>query len=285
MPNDSSLNDSLRNRNSGSQILDEPWTYDCFPELGEFYDHVIPYQTRQDVGFFVEEAKNSGGEVLEIGCGTGRIMIPTARAGISITGIDRSKHMLERLAVNLSHEPDDVRTRVAYVESDMRNFELGKQFSLITIPFRPFQHLLTTESQLACLECIRRHLAPGGRLIIDVFNPSLSMLAETECGVEFAHEPEFVLPDGRRVNRCARITRKDLLNQINYCELIYRVTDKNQSENTIVHPFGMRYYFRYELEHLLARAGFQIMHLYSDYDRSAFGAKYPGELLAIATPC
>jgi SAM-dependent methyltransferase len=285
MPSDSIHKGDSASGSSGSEIIDEPWTYDCFPELGEFYDHVIPYKTRQDVEFFVEEAKNCGGEVLEIGCGTGRVMIPTAREGVSITGIDRSKHMLERLAVNLSHESEDVRARIAYVEGDMRNFDLGRQFALITIPFRPFQHLLTTESQLACLECIRRHLVPGGRLILDVFNPSLSMLAETECGVEFGHEPEFAMPDGRKVNRCARIRSKDLTNQINYCELIYRVTDARQNENTIVHPFGMRYMFRYELEHLRARAGFKIVHLYSDYDRSAFGAKYPGELLAIATPC
>jgi SAM-dependent methyltransferase len=197
-------------------------------------------------------------------------------------GLDRSKGMLRRLQENLAQETPVVRDLISYEQGDMQSFDLGRQFRLITIPFRPFQHLLTAESQLACLDCIRRHLAPGGRFILDVFNPSVQTLAEEPSDKEFGHEPEFVMPDGRRVRRSARIPRRDLAAQINDVELIYSVTDPDGAERTLIHEFRMRYLFRFEVEHLLARAGLRIVELYADYDRSPFGSKYPGEIIAIA---
>ena len=78
----------------------------------------------------------------------------------------------------------------------MRAFELERQFTLATLPFRPFQHLITVEEQLSCLMSIRRHLIEGGRLILDVFNPSLEALASRQESQEFGDEPEFSTPDG-----------------------------------------------------------------------------------------
>ncbi len=68
--------------------------YTEYAHTAEFYDHVLPYRQRQDVEFFVELARQSGGPVLEVGSGTGRVLIPTARAGIEITGLDLSPSML-----------------------------------------------------------------------------------------------------------------------------------------------------------------------------------------------
>lgn len=151
---------------------------DDYAFVAEFYDHVDPYRLREDVAFFVDMAKQSNGLVLEIGCGTGRVLIPTARAGFAIVGLDASSAMLTLCREKLAQEPQDVQSRVELSQGDMRDFTLGKQFSLVTIPFRPFLHLLTVEDQLACLSCIRRHLMPGGRLILDVFNPSLEFLVD-----------------------------------------------------------------------------------------------------------
>ena len=74
--------------------MSEPDGFDLYTFDAELYDHVVPYRERQDIGFFVDAAAESGGPVLEIGCGTGRVLIPTARAGIEITGLDMSTHML-----------------------------------------------------------------------------------------------------------------------------------------------------------------------------------------------
>src|SRR5262245_35815549 len=116
---------------------------DDYAQIAELYDHVVPYRTRADVSFFVDEARRANGPVLEIGCGTGRILIPTARAGVEIVGIDLSEYMLAICRQRLAEENDFVRARAHLAQADMRTFELKRTFGLVTIPFRPFQHLVT----------------------------------------------------------------------------------------------------------------------------------------------
>ena len=256
--------------------------YDRAPFVPELYDHVIPYATRPDVGFYVGLAKESEGPVLELGCGTGRILIPTARSGIEIAGLDASSGMLEACARRLEAEPSEVRSRVGLHHADMRDFELGRRFRLVTIPFRPFQHLVTVADQLACLATIRRHLAADGRLVFDVFNPSIHNLAKPADGAETDEEPPFTLADGRTVVRRHRMLERDLITQVNKGELVYYVTHADGRQERLVHAFQMRCIFRFEAEHLLARAGFTVEAVYSDFDRSAYGSRYPGELIFVA---
>ena len=109
----------------------------------EFYDHVPTYRERPDVAFYVSEALSARGLVLEVGCGTGRVVLPTARAGVDIVGLDLSAHMLRVCRSRLSEEPADVQARVQLTQGDMREFSLSMQFSLVTLPFRSFQHLVT----------------------------------------------------------------------------------------------------------------------------------------------
>jgi SAM-dependent methyltransferase len=248
----------------------------------EFYDYVVPYQTRQDVAFFVEAAQTSGGPVLEVGCGTGRILIPTARAGIPIYGIDLSPYMLAVCEQRLEQEPAEVQQRVQLELADMRAFDLGQTFQLITIPFRPFQHLVEVEDQIACLRCIHRHLAGDGRFILDLFNPSLPIMAREVTGEEQGDEPEFTMPDGRRVLRRNRIVARDVFKQYQDIELIYIINHPDGRTERLVHAFPMRYFFRYEVEHLLARCGFEVEALYAEYDKSPYGSQYPGELIFVA---
>ena len=256
--------------------------YDLASFIPEFYDHVVPYATRPDVRFYVEAAREFGGPVLELGCGTGRILVPTARAGIEIVGLDRSVGMLEACRRRLRAEPAELGGRTSLYHGDMRDFELGRTFRLVTIPFRPFQHLLTIEDQLACLSAIRRHLVKDGRLVFDVFNPSIHNLAEPADGAETDEEPAFTLPDGRTVVRRHRMVQRDLIRQVNSGELIYYVTHPNGRQERLVHPFQMRCIFRFEAEHLLARAGFTVGQVYSDFDRSPYGSCYPGDLIFVA---
>ena len=258
---------------------DQAGGYKEYAFVADLYDHVVSYHDRPDLGFYLEAAKDYGGPVLEVGCGTGRILIPTARAGMRITGLDLSTHMLAVCRARLADEPAAVREQVDLVEGDMRDFALGRQFSLITIPFRPFQHLTTVDDQLACLQTVHRHLEADGRLIIDLFNPSLTALTQRALGEEFGDEPPFTTPDGRRVIRRQKVVSRDLFRQIQQIELIYYVTYPDGREERIVHAFPMRYLFRFEAEHLLARAGFEILDLYADFNRAPIGTTYPGELI------
>lgn len=256
---------------------------DEYASSAAFYDHVVPYRERPDVPFYVQMAREAGGPVLELGCGTGRVLIPTARAGVEITGLDSSPAMLALCRDKLAQEPGEVRSRVTLVKGDMRDFDVGtKKFALATTPFRPFQHLVTVEEQLGCLSAVRRHLVDGGKFILDVFNPSLQRLVDDRYRQEVA-EDEFTLPDGRRVLRKNRVVSTDFFNQVLDIENPYYVTDAEGRQERYVHRFLMRYLFRFEGEHLLARAGFEVEAVYADYQKTPYGQKQPpGELVFMA---
>jgi SAM-dependent methyltransferase len=262
--------------------MDPTGGYDAYDFVSEFYDHVVPYRERPDIDFYVEMALNSGGPILELGCGTGRVLIPTAKAGVNIFGLDLSSSMLETCQAKIREEPKQVQERITLEHGDLQSFNLDRSFPLITIPFRPFQHLLTVEAQLDCLHCVFSHLMPGGLFILDVFNPSLQHLVDPEGLQERSPEPEFSLPDGRIVTRKHRIVSRDYFNQINDIELIYEVHYPDGKQERLVHSFQMRYLFRFEVEHLLARVGFEVEAIYADFDRSSYGSIYPGELIILA---
>jgi len=255
---------------------------DGYAACAEFYDAVDPYSKRADVAFFIELACEARGPILELGCGTGRVLLPSARAGYEITGLDASAAMLEVCRRKLTREGSDVQERVALHAGDMRAFDLGRKFALVTIPFRPFQHLETIADQLACLACVRRHLAPGGRFAFDLFDPRLEVLVDEARAKGFGYEPEVTLPDGRKLKRWARVPRHDRPNQVLHCELIYDTVAPDGREARVVDAFRMRYLFRYEAEHLLWRAGFEVEALYCDYDKSPYGAKPEQELIFVA---
>lgn len=256
--------------------------YDDYAFIADLYDFVVPYRDRPDVAFFVSAAQETGGPVLEVGCGTGRVLIPTARSGAAITGLDASPYMLAVCRERLDAETPAVQERVDLVEGDMRDFKLGRQYNLITLPFRPFQHLTTVADQKQCLHTIYNHLAPGGRLILDLFNPKLEALTADNIGQELGDEPSFTMPDGRIVIRRHRHTERDTFQQLIRAELIYDVTYPDGREERLVHAFPMRYLFRFEAEHLLRLCGYEIEALYAGYDKSPYGSIYPGELIFVA---
>jgi len=255
---------------------------DAYRQSAEFYDHVVPYRNRGDVEFFADEARRSGGPVLEIGCGTGRILIPTARAGIEIVGLDNSPRMLKYCRENLAGESPETRSRIRLVQGNMLSFDLSGKFPLVTMPFRPFQHLLTVGEQLECLRRVHLHIEEGGRFILDLFNPWLEKLVSDDAGQEVDEEPEFTMPDGRRVIRRSRPVSKDILHQVIHLELIYYVTHPDGRTERLVHPTALRYLFRFEAEHLLERSGFHLESVLADYKGSPYGSRYPGELIMIA---
>ena len=236
-------------------------SYDAIPDFGLLYDSVPLYAARQDIGFYVEEAKAARGPVLELGSGTGRILLPIARAGGTIVGLDSSTNMLERCRQKLAAESAAVRGRVTLQQRDIHDFDLGERFPLIIAPFRVVQHLTTVDDQLRFLAAVARHLAPNGRFAFDVFNPYFAKLVEVD-GVEREDTPAQRLPDGRTLRRAYRIARVRWVDQVSESELIYYVDGKRY-----VQAFEMRWYLAAELQHLLARAGFQVRAMYGDFAR------------------
>ena len=247
----------------------------------EFYDSVHPSGRSKDVEFCVALARELGGPVLEIGCGTGRILIPTAREGVEMVGLDNSEAMLSICGNKLLAEAPEVQARVELERGDMRRFNLDRAFGLITMPFRPFHSMTTIDEQRSCLAGVSTHLAAGGRLAFDVFTPDLGLVAEGDPGEIQAEEP-FVLPDGRRVVRSHRVESHDLANQLQDVRLMYDITHADGRTEHLEHAFQFRYFFRLEVEQLLAHSGFQVEHLYGDFDGTPLGSRFSEELMFVA---
>jgi SAM-dependent methyltransferase len=263
--------------------------YDGF--IADYYDESPIMRGRtQDVSFYLEAAREFGDPVLELGCGTGRITLALAEAGHRVTGLDVSERMLERCNRKLVALPKDARERVRLVQGDMTNFELAEKFRVIIIPFRPLQHLLETEEQIACLESARKHLwAEGrrfrsgekkGKLILDVFQTDAERMHDPVHGRE-ALVTEYATPDGRYVRVMERIAAFHRAEQRNDVEMIFYVKNANGEEERLVFAWTLRYFFRYEVEHLLARCGFRVCEVYGDFDRSRLEDASP-EMVFIA---
>jgi SAM-dependent methyltransferase len=212
-----------------------------------------------DAKFYERLAVESGGPVLELGCGTGRVLLPIASKGIACTGVDKSPGMLDQFRAKAGSEA------VTLCCSPMESFDFnGRRFPLIFSAFRAFQHLNTVTQQLSCLERVRAHLEPGGVFAFDVFLPRLEAMAKDSESESLDVEFEF---KGRKVKRFAGVTR-NRVNQL--IQVTMRYVEEREDEppiETIV-KFSMRWFWRYELEHLMHRAGFRHLEIYGDFDRS-----------------
>jgi SAM-dependent methyltransferase len=250
-------------------------------DFAAMYDAI--YASRDDAGFWQSVAAKSGGPILELGCGTGRVLVPLARAGFDVTGLDLSSAMLERCRAALAAEPPDVRGRVKLVKADMTLFDLGRRFAAITCPFGGFQQLRTVEQQLACLERCREHLLPGGTLVLDLPNPDPAPAAyagdQAADGEATAELVDWT--SGRRIRWWVTVTGYERAEQWNECEMTLEVIEPGGATRRITETISLRYIFRYELEHLLVRAGFRVVALYGDYDGSPFGDESPA-MIAVA---
>lgn len=143
---------------------------DIYTQVAPYYD-LIHARLTQDIGFSLSLAARNRGPVLELGCGTGRLLIPLARAGHRIIGLDNSVPMLLRAQRALDEETTKVRQQAQLVVGDMTTFVFAPaHFSLILVPYNTFMHLDATAA-LAAVRAAARHLQPGGRLFLDLANP------------------------------------------------------------------------------------------------------------------
>jgi SAM-dependent methyltransferase len=252
--------------------------------VAELYDHIPGYAGRSDLDFYLDYARSAEGKILELGCGTGRLLIPIAAAGHEIVGLDLSAYMLAKCREKLQGQPEEVQERVRIVQGSMTCFDLGETFVLVTVPFRTFQHLLSVAEQVACLGCVNRHLAAGGKLILDLFQVDLRYLVDP-ASAEQREDPVGVeLPGGRTLRRAHRLAAWHPVEQYNDVEIIYHVTHPDGRIEQLVQAFPIRYFFRYEVEHLLACCGFRVAGLFGNFDRSPLKYDSP-EMIFVAVKC
>jgi SAM-dependent methyltransferase len=250
--------------------------YETQEFIAELYDVAYESRSGRDIGFFIDYSKKTKGRILELGCGTGRVLIYTAISGCNVTGLDISPYMLKKCREKLSQQPEEVQKRVRLIQGNMIDFHTGEPYSLVTIPFRSFHHLIPVEEQKTCLNHINQHLIPEGLLILDLINCYPPAMYDPRYWTEQENQRGLKLPGGRSLRCTTRIADFHRDQQYNDMELIYYVSHPDGKEERLVQAFPFRYFFRYEVEHLLGLCGFRIMDLFGDYDRSRFFNDSPG---------
>ncbi len=219
--------------------------YDA-PELYDLLFDTLDF----DIPYWVETASAAGGPVLEIACGTGRMLLPIRRAGVDIDGIDVSPAMVARLKDKAAAAGLAVWAEVA----DMRAFELRRRYRRIFCGFNGFAHCETIPDQLACLRSALQHLEPGGALVVHMSYPGPAYWAEPEGKAVLEHE--VVLAAGGKLQLWDN-RRKDIVGQRQDSEVEIWELDPSERPKA-VHRFStaQRWVYRFELELLFAAAGF-----------------------------
>ncbi|MCX5659814.1 MAG: class I SAM-dependent methyltransferase [Planctomycetota bacterium] len=226
-----------------------------------------------DVAFLVAQARavaqDVGGPVLELAAGTGRVAWPLAEAGFDVVGLERSPAMLDLArAKGAKHRPE-VAVRTQWVLGDMREFQLGQAFGLIYCTFRSFQHLLTPEDQRRCLACAAAHLRPGGRLVINLFDPRLDLCDPSFRGERSCSAPTIHPVTGNEVRVQTLSRENDAVNQVLTETWRFFESDAKgavvRDEKSVLR---MRWTYRFEMRHLLELAGLEVLAEHSDFHRS-----------------
>ncbi|MBI4312101.1 MAG: class I SAM-dependent methyltransferase [Chloroflexi bacterium] len=226
------------------------------------YDAV--HQQTEDIPFWIAEAQRSGGPVLELACGTGRVAIPMAQAGIPVVGLDSSPKLLAiaRAKAQRCKLPPG---RLRFVRGDMRRFSLGRRFPLVIVPFRSFQLLLSVADQAQALAAIKEHLAPEGRVIIDLFVPDADRILR-EPGVRVFGR-ERVDPATSHRLLIGEQNGYDTYNQvITARNIIEELDERGELLRTMHVEYQLRYIYRFEMQHLLAANGFEVADVYEGFD-------------------
>jgi SAM-dependent methyltransferase len=228
------------------------------------YDLVLgAYATGDFLHFYRRQSAHYGEPVLELACGSGRLTIPLAEAGVKITGLDISEEMLGWAKLKASERG----IRIRFIQGDIRHFDLGEKFKFIFIPAQSLSHLDQREEIEEFFSCVRRHLAEDGRFLIELFNPSVKLLAR-DSGRRYS-VGEYEDPTGGGRVFVTEEVRYDAATQINHIRWFFR---NEGSDEEVVLSFEMRHFFPQEIDALLWYNGFLIEHKYGSYDEEEFSS-------------
>lgn len=210
------------------------------------------------------EAAARGQSVLEVACGTGRVTLRLAQDGVNVLGLDLSPAMLA-VARQKSAGVGGIR----WVQADMRSFQLGEAFGLAVIPGHSFQNILTPTDQVATLASIKRHLVPGGILVVHLDHLDTAWLGDLmrDQGGRFGAQRSFTHPTTGKNIRTSQAWSYHPSTQTAVSQTVWEavsptgeVTDRWESG-----PLHFHCVFRFEMQHLLERTGFEVQAVYGDF--------------------
>lgn len=252
-------------------------------EDGLRYD--LDYELRiKDIRFYVDQCYSCANEVLELGCGTGRVSIPIARSGLRITAIDSSEAMLKMAQKKLRKEEDVISNNVIFIMSDIKEFALGRKFKTVIMPFNVMQHLYDISSINRFFSNLRECIEDNSIFIFDVINPDFYELSRSPQ--DYAVYDSFHVKtkeDGNMErdndNKGELLVIEDRINydpieQIAAYTLSYSLGKKDLFELNLKH----RIFFTKELEFILNSNGFHILERFGDFDMSPLEKKSPSQI-------
>jgi SAM-dependent methyltransferase len=228
---------------------------------GEMYDFLCEGQD-YGIDFYVSLAREAKGPVLDIACGTGRVLLPVLQAGTDADGLDLFRPMLD----TARRKADALGLSPTLHRGDMADFQLPRRYALIMITFNAFCHMLTTEDQIRCLRCIRRHLLPDGLLAFDGAFPGLAWIGAPQDQRELEGETKH--PRTGKTVRCYDIRSFDRVAQVQRSRMEVEL-DHDDGTTCIIHrsEFHVRWTYKAELELLLRAAGFARYEICGGFDR------------------
>jgi SAM-dependent methyltransferase len=232
-----------------------------YDPLADLYD--LEYSHEYDLPSWLTLAKREGGPIVEWGAGTGRLVIPLAKAGFDVTGVELSERMVE--------EGRKKGGTIEWVCGDMRTAQLGQRYALAVCAFNSFLCLLNVDEALAFLRNAREHLKPGGLLGIEVSSFSPEELVDPPGGPELRHDFTRDLPEGK-LDRFS-VSRYDAASQLLTMRLFYELYDASgELKDRRAHDLTIRVTGRDELRLLLRLAGFEVEAVYGGFEGEPFAA-------------
>ena len=249
-----------------------------YENIAKYYD-LIHQELVDDIEFAINLAATVGDPILELGCGTGRLILPLARSGYEITGLDNSAAMLEIAQNHIQGETEGVQKRIQLFTGDMTSFQFEGRYGLIIISHNTLMHL-TQQQVKSCLNCVRHHLKPTGRLMIDVDNP--------ETMVDPADDELLILE--RTVIDPAT---GDIIVQMNsswgdqqaQTRYLTWIIDSSPLKGGVlirtVISTEFHYLFAHQLEMIFNSGGLVLKNIYGDYDGTSYGEESPVMLMEV----
>lgn len=250
-----------------------PNPFEAFPHLYDLEHDAF----RDDIELYLALAHRIGGPVLELACGTGRVLAPLAQVGFACTGVDSAPAMLARAAARLAGLG-----LVARLEQQrLEELQLTGSFRTILLPLDGLGLLLSQPAQLACLAGARRLAAHDGRLVIDVSNGGLR--GGMEPPEELLHHFTLPNPDTGRETTKWVVRRPDPVEQVDHLTAFYDELDEAGCVRRTTVRLAIRWFSRFELALLLRLAGWRVDELYGGYDLEPFTASSE-RIVVVAAP-
>ena len=235
------------------------------------YDLIAPFYDiehahfDEDLSLYTNFAELCGGPLLELACGSGRLLVPLAREGYELTGVDNSASMLN-LAQN-ALEQAKVAAQCKLVHENMSRLHLGQKFRLAFIALGSFGHVCTRQEQRQTLAAVHDHLIPGGRFILDISNADVRYMEQLSG--QMLHQGTWKRDDGALLSHFvspASSRTKHMLELTHF----YEEHQQGEAIRRTVTTTHLYLFERNEVELLLEEAGFGITDVYGDYELSPF---------------